>query len=77
MTILLLLLYVGGGLAPFCLCDKDLLDYTVNNIRKFSLSSIPQLLFFALCDENVVQFSRVEGKHDSIRCCRYKDAEAI
>jgi hypothetical protein len=45
MTILLLLLYAGGGLAPFCLCDKDLLDYTVNNIRKFS----PCLLFLSSC----------------------------
>ena len=67
----------GVLLAPFCVCDKDLLDYTVNNIRKFSLSSIPPPVFFALCDENVVQFSRVEGKQDSIRCCGCKDAEAI
>ena len=35
----------GVLLAPFCVCDKDLLDYTVNNIRKFSLSSIPPPVF--------------------------------
>jgi len=42
-----------------CVCDKDLLDYTVNNMEdslSYSSSCLPG------SDENVVQFSRVEGK---------------